>query len=304
MRKYLKLNFSINNIMSGSRSLAAARNRRAGDVNTKITPGRSMNTIGQQQSMHKQNVYQQSMQQQPVQQPSDTTRSNGLPFSKLTISDAIGLITLRLGKVEQHLIDQQNNTTNTDTSANSNSIDTTLLTSLTRRLDELEKSDDIDNLKREITETAKQLAIIKKQFAEYTTEINDKFQDYEEAIVELENKILPENMELSDSTAHALGTSVIIDNTILSTSVSDDAELNKLDNTNEETSKLNETAELNETTELNETLNASENKDSPDINVDNVDNVDVNLETENDKNEEEYQGKDKKKNTRRKKVNV
>lgn len=260
-----------------------------------------MNTIGQQQSMHKQNVYQQSMQQQSVQQPSDTTRSNGLPFSKLTISDAIGLITLRLGKVEQHLIDQQNNTTNTDTSANSNSIDTTLLTSLTRRLDELEKSDDIDNLKREITETAKQLAIIKKQFAEYTTEINDKFQDYEEAIVELENKILPENMELSDSTAHALGTSVIIDNTILSTSVSDDAELNKLDNTNEETSKLNETAELNETTELNEQLNASENKDSPDINVDNVD---VNLETENDKNEEEDQGKDKKKNTRRKKVNV
>jgi hypothetical protein len=297
VRKYLKLNFCINNIMSGSRSLAAARNRRAGDVNTKITPGRSMNTIGQQ-SMHKQNAY-----QQPVQQ-SEPTRSNGLPFSKLTISDAIGLITLRLGKVEQHLIDQQNNTTNTNASTNSNSIDTTLLTSLTRRLDELEKiekSVNFDNLKGELTETAKQLAIIKKQFSEYKTEINDRFQDYEEAIVELETKILPENMELSDSTAHALGTSVIIDNTILSSSVSDDAELNKPDNTNEETSELNKTSELNETTELNETLNASENQDSTDIDVADVD---VNLETENDKNEEDDQGKDKKKNSRRKKVNV
>ena len=297
MRKYLKLNFCINNIMSGSRSLAAARNRRAGDVNTKITPGRSMNTIGQQ-SMHKQSAY-----QQPVQQ-SEPTRSNGLPFSKLTISDAIGLITLRLGKVEQHLIDQQNNTANTNASTNSNSIDTTLLTSLTRRLDELEKiekSVNFDNLKGELTETAKQLAIIKKQFSEYKTEINDKFQDYEEAIVELENKILPENMELSDSTAHALGTSVIIDNTILSTSVSTDAELNKPDNTSEETPNLNETAELNETTELNETLNANENQESQDVDVADVD---VNLETENDKNEEDDQGKDKKKNSRRKKVNV
>ena len=67
-------------------------------------------------------------------------KSNGLPFSKLSISDAIGLITLRLGKVESFLIEQQNNPTLITKSTNNNSsFDNTLLTSLNIRMDELEK---------------------------------------------------------------------------------------------------------------------------------------------------------------------
>ena len=42
--------------------------------------------------------------QMPPSPPIQET-SNGLPFTKLTVSDAIGLITLRLGRVEQYLID-------------------------------------------------------------------------------------------------------------------------------------------------------------------------------------------------------
>ena len=42
-------------------------------------------------------------QQMPPQQ--QMPQQGGLPFTKLTISDAIGLVTLRLGRVEQFIID-------------------------------------------------------------------------------------------------------------------------------------------------------------------------------------------------------
>ena len=45
-------------------------------------------------------------QQMPPPQMLQAQQSNpALPFSKLSISDAIGLVTLRLGRVEQFIID-------------------------------------------------------------------------------------------------------------------------------------------------------------------------------------------------------
>ena len=111
-----------------SRSLAAARARRSGENAPPVSGNRPVTSIGSQaafaQQMHQQqpnNVrtarsFQQPPQQygkQPPQQyqqfyeepPQQQTQQNGLPFQKLSISDAIGLITLRLGRVEQWIID-------------------------------------------------------------------------------------------------------------------------------------------------------------------------------------------------------
>ena len=133
-----------------SRSLAAARARRAGENAPPISGNRPVTSIGsyaqQQMPPPSANVRvsrgqappQQQQQQQQQQNP------NGLPFNKLSISDAIGLITLRLGRVEQWIIEtehenSENESSGTDVSSSSRIIDSTLLTNFINRLDTIEK---------------------------------------------------------------------------------------------------------------------------------------------------------------------
>ena len=169
--------------MSSSRSIAAARNRRAGDNSSSSStpsrqpPGTSINSQaafqgarsapmpGQRQCAVPQQPQQRFTQQpqygqpQPPQQfaysqqapPSQYGQPQQpppQPFQnvKLSVSDAIGLITLRLGKVEQTLIDQQiaeeNGTSNSGVNRipdGSVIIDKSVLNSLINRLDALEK---------------------------------------------------------------------------------------------------------------------------------------------------------------------
>ena len=145
-------------------------------------------------------------------------------FSKLSISDAIGLITLRLGKVEQFLIDQQNNPTSSNNTDISPGVDNTLLTSLTRRLDEMEKKEkpsNITELKTEISTLNVTINELHKQLDEIKTETFNKFQDYETAIIDLENRVLPEGNdvpvssleEIVDEPAESNEILVVSDNT-------------------------------------------------------------------------------------------
>ena len=148
-----------------SRSLAAARARRAGENAPPISGNRPITSIGSQaafvpqqlptgyqynmppppnnvrtsRNIQQQNAYQQVQQsQQQVQ--------NGLPFSKLSISDAIGLITLRLGRVEKWVIETENDNTNDEVSfdnsnlpVNSKIVDNSVFTGLLNRIESLEK---------------------------------------------------------------------------------------------------------------------------------------------------------------------
>ena len=96
--------------MSNSRSIASARQRRSGETPQQMSSSRPGTSIASQSafisaSPNVRNAKTPVMEQQQQQ----TIQSNGLPFTKLTISDAIGLITLRLGKVEQFIIDTQSN---------------------------------------------------------------------------------------------------------------------------------------------------------------------------------------------------
>ena len=133
--------------MSSSRSIAAARNRRSGE--TSVKPMQAQQQRQQQRpvtSIPSQSAFANSNMNPNMQQynnrnintsnnasnnisnnmtnnrnigiPNEPKSSNGLPFSKLSVSDAIGLVTLRLGRVEQFIIDTQEdggNLTNNNT---------------------------------------------------------------------------------------------------------------------------------------------------------------------------------------------
>ena len=156
-----------------SRSLAAARARRAGENAPPVSGNRPVTSIGSQAAFAQQmppppnnvrtaramqnppaNVkqppqqYQQFYDKQQSQQHQPQQSQNGLPFTKLSVSDAIGLITLRLGRVEQWIIETEHEEGNkqletgvmTDIPTNHKVIDNSVLTSMINRLDSLEKN--------------------------------------------------------------------------------------------------------------------------------------------------------------------
>lgn len=153
-----------------SRSLAAARARRSGDNIPPVSgnrPGTSINSHAAFVPQHSPNVRvargqpPQMMQQQPqpqkqqhnayqqVQQSQQQTQ-NGLPFNKLSVADAIGLITLRLGRCEQWIIETEHDTEENSSvkgsygiPENSRVIDNSVITNIVSRLDSLEKRENI-----------------------------------------------------------------------------------------------------------------------------------------------------------------
>ena len=142
-----------------SRSLAAARARRAGDAAPPVSGNRPGTSVGsaaafsnmppppgnvrvasrQPQQQQQQQQRPQSAAFQQIQQQQQQSQ-NGLPFTKLSISDAIGLITLRLGRVEQWVIETEHeNEDKNDSSPSGNAVDNSVLVSLLNRLETVEK---------------------------------------------------------------------------------------------------------------------------------------------------------------------
>ena len=223
-----------------SRSLAAARARRAGENAPPVSGNRPGTSIGSGAAFANQNYQQpnnirtsrpgsgqQSQQQDTQQQP-----QNKLGFNKLSISDAIGLITLRLGRVEQYIIETEHekelNEANEGNIVNSgsSSIDTTIFNSILNRIDTLEKKEgtpeDVSKLveqitrigdetskhtlaiskhteqlfkfERELTETKDILKTFMLKYDNFAKETNDRFGDFEFALSEVE-KSLPVSRE-------------------------------------------------------------------------------------------------------------
>jgi hypothetical protein len=141
-----------------SRSLAAARARRSGENAPPVSgnrPGTSngfaqqipSNNVRVSKSSTSQQQYMlptQNQNQKPQNMVSENDKSK-LPFTRLSVSDAVGLITLRLGRVEQWIIEADHekelgggfNTMNIP--ENSKIVDNSVLTSMIHRIDSLEK---------------------------------------------------------------------------------------------------------------------------------------------------------------------
>lgn len=190
---------------SSSRSIAAARSRRAGESQPPVSGGRPVTSIASHSAF-----VQQQMQpppnnvrvaKAPIQQQQQQ-QQGGLPFTKLTISDAIGLVTLRLGRVEQFIIDFENgelktHNTNSSVPENSRVVDNSVLTTIVNRLDALEKKEgsatsfagSFAGLEKELKDTKDLLSHLLFKFELFTKETGEKFGDFEGAISEIEKNM-------------------------------------------------------------------------------------------------------------------
>jgi hypothetical protein len=141
-----------------SRSLAAARARRANESAPPVSGNRPITSINSQAAFTQQmpannariaKTHQQQQQFNPYQgqgqgqsgQPTQelNQRQSKLPFQKLSVSDAVGLITLRLGRVEQWIIETEHEKEETKDVAQS--IDNSILSTFSNRLNVLEQKE-------------------------------------------------------------------------------------------------------------------------------------------------------------------
>jgi hypothetical protein len=141
----------------------------------------------------------------PIQQQQQQMPQQGAsPFTKLSISDAIGLVTLRLGRVEQFIIDFENgeieghhpNSGGPSIPENSKIVDNSVLTTIVNRLDALEKREgsssitsSIASLEKEMKEAKDLLSHLLFKYELFTKETNEKFGDFEGAISEIEKSL-------------------------------------------------------------------------------------------------------------------
>jgi len=198
--------------MSSSRSIAAARSRRAGESQPPVSGGRPVTSIASHSAFVQQQmppppsnnvrVAKAPMQQQQMPQ------QGASPFTKLSISDAIGLVTLRLGRVEQFIIDFENGEIEghhpnsgggSSIPENSKIVDNSVLTTIVNRLDALEKREGSNNassiassvasLEKDLKETKDLLSHFLFKYELFTKETNEKFGDFEGAISEIEKNM-------------------------------------------------------------------------------------------------------------------
>jgi aldehyde:ferredoxin oxidoreductase len=183
--------------MSSSRSIAAARNRRAGGDPQPTSRTRPNTSIASQGAFS----------QQPMQQNRKMNTNNApqqvQSTNKISISDAIGLITIRLGRVEQFIQEsQEKGDLSFSGSENLQLIDKDVIRSLTERIYTIE-SKSSQNQVNNSTQLLSQLSVLEKEIKhlkeileshtkktdDFISETEQKFTDVDTAFVELEKNL-------------------------------------------------------------------------------------------------------------------
>jgi hypothetical protein len=178
--------------MSSSRSIAAARQRRGVESappiknnNYASTPGNKDNFNNNQQSRPnyrttKSNIYQES-------NPASNINNNGNSVSKLSVSDAFALVTLRLGRVEliinklqaEGIIDANNNVISEklNNGDNNTAFDDTILQNIITRLDGLDKKTVSNDLNQKLQSQYNSLSEDVKQTKEVVMKLQSFIMD-------------------------------------------------------------------------------------------------------------------------------
>lgn len=169
--------------MSASRSVAAAQRRRAGPAepqqqvrgpNTSINSSQVFNQPNTQQPMRpgttgriagQQAAYAQQQYQQQV--PNQNSKTSG---SKMSIAQAITLITLRLGRIENKLVelDENQNQNHSFVNENGEVVDSNVIENIFQRLDQLEQQQINSNSNNNVQE---ELLTFKQQLESFKTSI-------------------------------------------------------------------------------------------------------------------------------------
>jgi hypothetical protein len=191
--------------MSSSRSVAAARARRANDPNSQIQvqqqQQRPRSSIGSYSQIPRNavgNLKQNNNHMNNINHMNNNNNNNNPPPPKpqISIGNAIALVSLRLGRLEQVLQENGNLGGGSLVSSSSSS---SSLDSIMNRLVLLENNkpstEIIDRLTRENKDLKNNLQKLLQSFTSFVAETNDKFADYDAALVELENKDLLKAME-------------------------------------------------------------------------------------------------------------
>ena len=204
--------------MSSSKSIAAARARRSGEQQQQQQQQRPNTSIASAKAFN-----QQPMQQQQQQQQKPNV-GYGQPGGKISISDAIGLTTIRLGKVEQFIqrIQEEGGLNNSfDLPDNAQLIDKSVITNIISRIDGLEKrdssnfNDKIGRLENEIRSIRELLNATKSNFDSYVHSNEKRFEDIDTAFVELEKNLVINDEHTDEIVNNSLGSSSeIIDNNV------------------------------------------------------------------------------------------
>lgn len=177
--------------MSSSRSIAAARQRRGVESappiknnNYASNPGNKDNFNNNQQSRPnyrttKSNIYQEN-------NPASNMNNNGNTVSKLSVSDAFALVTLRLGRVEliinklqtEGIIDANNNVISEKLNNGDNaSFDDTILQNIITRLDGLDKKTVSNDLNQKLQSQYNSLSEDVKQTKEVVMKLQSFIMD-------------------------------------------------------------------------------------------------------------------------------
>jgi hypothetical protein len=207
--------------MSGSsRSIAAARQKRSGE---------KPSNFAQQPNFAQQQPSKNLQQQKQFQ--NSTQNSNQKPTTiqppqrpKLSVSDAFGLVTLRLGRVEQFIQQiSENGELKSDLSnmsslpENSQLIDKGVFVNMISRLDGLEKKDNsniskqISSLELELRNTKDLLNSFMTKFEKFSKETDEKFADFETAIEEIEKNIVVNSEDEGEPISNDLNSEIIND---------------------------------------------------------------------------------------------
>jgi hypothetical protein len=207
--------------MSSSRSIAAARQKRANEGNNNMNTSRPVTSISSQAVFSQQqqprnpnqiNVapsrQQRNGQRQnvnkPTQQDQNYASASGHQnqLTKISIPNAIGLITLRLGKLEKVIQESLeegglslNNGGNNINDNNLKLVSDEVFENIIERLDGLESQNN-NNLNENLTRINKEIKDIKDsinnlsmKMSTFINETNEKFLDFESVIVDIEKKM-------------------------------------------------------------------------------------------------------------------
>jgi hypothetical protein len=220
--------------MSSSRSIAAARARRAGENANQAPPSRPVTSINSQAAFAQQyqgqrNQPQRMPQGQPMPQgrnvrvasatmaPARNVQTQSQeqpkpPTAKLSISDAIGLITLRLGRVESILMekdhDNESSSGNFSIPENTQLVDKSVLANIVARIDSLEKNNrDFTSLMNDVKGLKEMFLNLDVKHDTFAKETNNRFEDYELALGEIEKQLptmeldtMPVDIDNNDTT--------------------------------------------------------------------------------------------------------
>jgi hypothetical protein len=203
--------------MSSSKSIAAARNRRSGDLsgsqpsrpNKSINGNPSFSQQGPGRIMQQGPGQGQGQGQGPVTRNQPETHGAPVAITKLSVSDAIGLVTLRLGRLEQFMLDVQAeggiHGQQTELPENTQLVDKSVITSIVNRLDSLEKRENVKattvsngvNL-AQITKLENELKEVKDLLLTHMMKFEKHALKYESVVSENEQKFAAITADVSE----------------------------------------------------------------------------------------------------------